>query len=522
MTDVAMNIAECFALVKLEPWANRRENVAALACVPHVEEGRSVTEDRVMSLAISETRPGYCPGHEKSAFRPPAPVPLDAPLGTLGLLRALRDNPIATWTKAHFDKPVLFGRGILGPVAVVSDPDLVRHVLVENMGNYTKDVLQRRMLAPGIGQGLLLAEGAEWRSQRRALASLFAPRHVLGFQDATAEEATAMTERWERRRSGRTADISVEMARVTLRILGRTIFSDALSHSAEEFASVVSRFLESVGQLDPFDALDMPDWVPRLGRIRNRPMLRFFETAVETMIAKRRLILSDDRGAAPRDLLTLLLEAADPETGVKLSDEEIKANLVTFIIAGHETTSNALTWALFLMSQDEASCEAVEREVDRFLPDGRFVPGSLDALVMTRAVLDEAMRLYPPAATISRQALGPDRLGSLSIKARTMVVISPYVLHRHNLLWQTPDRFIPSRFLPENRGDIDRYAYLPFGAGPRVCIGASFALQEAVIVLATAIRRFRFRLAPGHEVMPIQRVALRSRGGMPMTITRRA
>lgn len=455
------------------------------------------------------------------AFRPPAPIPLDAPLGTLALLRGLRDNPIATWTKAHFEKPVLSGRGILGSVTVISDPALVRYVLVDNMANYSKDMLQRRMLAPGIGQGLLLAEGPEWRAQRRVLAPLFSPRHVAGFEQAMAQEAACMTERWSRHRDGRRADVSAEMARVTLRILGRTIFSDALSHTAEEFADVVSRFLESVGKLDPFDALDMPAWVPRLGRMRNRPLLRFFETAVEEMIVRRRAVLRTDPAEAPHDLLTLLLKAADPETGEGLSDDEIKANLVTFIIAGHETTSNALTWALYLLSQDDTVRGALEEEVDRCLPEGRFVPGSQDRLMMTRAVLDEAMRLYPPAATISRQAIGPDRLGDLPIRAGTIVVIAPYVLHRHKLLWDAPDRFVPARFMPDRRGEIDRYAYLPFGAGPRVCIGASFALQEAVVVLATILRSFRLALAPGHAVMPVQRVALRSRGGMPMTITRR-
>ncbi len=472
-----------------------------------------------MSLVTSD--PGGTAPRRTGAFRAPAPRPLDAPLGTLDLLRGLRDNPVATWTKAHFERPVLFGRGILGAVAVVSDPAVVRHVLVENMANYSKDMLQKRMLAPGIGQGLLLAEGAEWRSQRRAIAPLFSPRHVLGFEEAMAEEASIMTERWGRHRDGRRADVSTEMARVTLRILGRTIFSDALTHSADRFAAIVSRFLESVGRLDPLDALDLPGWVPRLGRRRNRPLLRFFETAVETMIAERRARMRADPAGAPRDLLTLLLATADPETGGGLSDEEIKANLVTFIIAGHETTSNALTWALYLLSQDAAARQAVEAEVDRELPDGRLRAGTQDRLIFTRAVLEEAMRLYPPAATISRQAIGPDRLGGLAIKAGTIVVIAPYVLHRHKLLWESPDRFVPWRFLPDQREKIERYAYLPFGAGPRVCIGASFALQEAVIVLATIMRGFRLDLAPGHDVMPIQRVALRSRGGMPMIIRRR-
>ena len=454
-------------------------------------------------------------------FRAPAPAPLERPLGTLALLRGLRDNPVATWTKLHFEKPILSGRSVLGRLAVVSDPAVVRHVLVDNADNYDKGLLQRRMLAPGLGSGLLLAEGEEWRAQRRALAPMFSPRHVQGFEASMGEAAADMAERWGRRRDGRLVDVSAEMARVTLRILGRTIFSDALTRTEEEFTAVVSRFLDTIGRIDPLDVLGMPDWVPRWGRIRTRPMLRFFEGAVDSMVLRRRSVLEKDPEAAPRDLLTLLLRAVDPETGRGLSDVEIKANLVTFLIAGHETTSNALTWSLFLLSQDAAARADVEREADQHLPQGGFVPGTLDSLVHTRAAIEEAMRLYPPAATISRQALGPDRLGDLPIKAGSMVVVSPYVLHRHKRLWDSPEHFMPERFLPANRGRIDRFSYLPFGAGPRVCIGASFALQEAVVVLATVMRSFRLTLAPGHEVMPVQRVALRSRGGMPMLVARR-
>lgn len=472
-----------------------------------------------MSLALSDPDARFAP--MPRGERVPAPVPLDEPLGTLGLLRGLRANPIATWTKYHFEHPIVIGTSVLGRVAVVSEPSAIRHVLVENADNYGKGILQRRMLAPGLGSGLLLAEGAEWRAQRRALAPLFVPRHVLGFQASMAEIAAGLVHRWRHHRDGRRVDVSVEMARVTLRILARTIFSDGLTRTTEDFAAMVSRYLETIGQMDPLDVLGMPDWVPRWGRIRSRPMLDFFEKAVASMVARRRAAIEADPAHAPRDLLTLLLQAVDPDTGQGLSETEIKANLVTFIVAGHETTSNTLTWALYLLSVHPEARAAVEREVDRLLPEGVFVPGTLEALVETRAAIDEAMRLYPPAASFSRQALGPDRIGDHPIKAGTLVVVAPYVLHRHKRLWKAPDHFAPERFLPQNRGAIDRFAYLPFGAGPRVCIGASFAIREAVVVLATILRAFRLSLVPGHAVMPVQRVALRPRGGMPMLLHRR-
>ncbi len=452
----------------------------------------------------------------------PGPTPLERPLGTLALLRALRDNPVATWTKFHFEQPVVSGSSVLGRITVISDPAMIRHVLVENAANYGKDDLQKRVLQPGLGSGLLLADGDMWRSQRRALAPLFSPRIVQGFLTAMADVSRDLVERWDRQRDGRTVDLSTDMARVTLRILARTIFSDGLTRTTDEFASMVTRYLDAIGKLDPLDVLDAPSFIPRIGRIRARPALRFFEEAVESMIARRRAQMDRHPEKVPRDLLTLLLQATDPETGESLDEVEVKANIVTFIAAGHETTSNTLTWALYLLSLDPRSRERVEREVDRLLPEGRIVPGTLDSLVETRAGSDEALRLYPPAATISRQARNADRIGDRLIKAGTQVVISPWVLHRHKLLWEEPDRFRPERFLPGARRSIDKFAYLPFGAGPRVCIGASFALQEAVSVLATIVRSYRLELLAGQDVMPVQRISLRPRGGMPMVLRRRA
>ena len=453
--------------------------------------------------------------------RAPGPPPLQAPLGTLALLRALRDNPVATWTKWHYEELVVSGSSVLGRIMVISDPALIRHVLVDNAANYDKGALQRRMLAPGLGRGLLMAEGAEWRAQRRALAPLFSPRAVHGFQEVMAAVAADLTTRWQRQRDGRTLDVAAEMARVTLRILARTVFSDALTRTTDEFARAVTDYLEVIGKLDPLDVLDAPAWVPRLGRLRARPTLRFFDDAVDAMVGRRRRQMADDPVNVPRDLMTLLIEARDPETGEGLSEVEIQANIVTFIAAGHETTSNALTWALYLLSQAPDTRDRVEREVDAALPDGFAPPGTADRLVETRAALDETLRLYPPAATITREAIGPDVIGGRRIKAGTRVVISPWVLGRHKRLWEEPDYFRPERFLPDNRAPIDRFAYLPFGVGPRVCIGASFALQEAVTVLATVMRHFRLDLAPGHRVMPVQRISLRPQGGMPMMAHRR-
>jgi cytochrome P450 len=230
----------------------------------------------------------------------------------------------------------------------------------------------------------------------------------------------------------------------------------------------------------------------------------------------RRRQLEERPDDAARDLLTLLLQAKDAQTGERLSEVEVRSNVLTFIAAGHETTANCVTWALFLLSQSPEWRERVRIEADCEL-DGE-VDGIADRLVETRAVLDEANRLYPPITAISRAASAPDELAGQPIRRGTLIVIAPYVLHRHRLLWPEPDCFDPTRFRGGEREKISRFAYLPFGAGPRVCIGSTFAMQEASIVLATLVRHFRLELEAGHNVWPVQRVSLRPKGGLPMTV----
>lgn len=451
-------------------------------------------------------------------LHPPAPTPRLKSLGPLALLRVLARNPLEAWTKAHFEKPIVMGGLSIGRVALVSDPAAIRRVLMDNSQNYHKDWLQRRVLSAGLSNGLLTAEGQQWRMQRRALAPLFARRTVLSFSVAMIDAAAALVERLKLR-DGQIEDIAVEATRLTLDVLERTMFSDGLGRSPEEIRLAMKHYFEAIGRLDPFDVLGLPNWVPRLSRWKLRPMLRLFESAIDAIVSTRRRRIAEDPDSVPRDILTLLLEARDPETGEGLSEVEVRANILTFIAAGHETTANSITWSLFLLSQSPEWRARVQAEADREL-DGD-VEGLAERLVETRAVIDEANRLYPPIAAISRAALAPDELAGEPIRGGTMVVIAPYVLHRHRALWADPDAFDPNRFLDGARERIDRFAYLPFGVGPRICIGATFALQEASIVVATVMRHFTLELAPGHAVWPVHRVTVRPSGGLPMIVRRR-
>ncbi len=448
----------------------------------------------------------------RRAYRPPAPIPHTERLGAIGLLRQLRANPAAAWGVWHFEEPHVAARTVLGDTVVLSDPAAVRQVLVDNAANYPKDDLQRRILKPGLGEGLLTAEGDTWRRVRRTLAPLFTPRMVDGFADTMLARAEKASSRIAAIPAGSEVDVSAEMTRVTFDILSGTLFSDGIVSDADRFAEAVTRYFETAGRLDPLDALGMPDWIPRLSWFTRRQAVSFFEEEVARIIARRKEEIV--AGTAPHDLLTLLINAADPETGIGLTDEEVGANIVTFVTAGHETTANALGWTLFLLAKHPEARARAEAEA---ATAGTYPLAEWpDKLPFVRAVIEEAMRLYPPAATLTRRAEGADRIGDLAIPRGALVVISPYVIHRHRKLWTDPDLFRPERFLPGERESIDRFQFIPFGAGPRICIGLRFAMLEAVIVLTTLLRTVRLDWPARQAVRPVQRVTLRPEPGLRM------
>ena len=451
-------------------------------------------------------------------FVPPYPPRSDRPLSALATILTLWRNPIEIWGQAHFERPVLIGRSILGLRAAAHDPAAVRRIFLDNAANYRKDDLQLRILSPGLGNGMVTAEGEAWRLQRRSLAPLFSPRAVVDFVPAMQRVAEATVERLRRRRDGAVADVGELMSDIALKVLEQTLFSQGLGRETSAFQRAVTDYFDSFGRLDPLDLIGAPVFLPRFGRLRGRPALKFFDSAVDALIESRKRLL-EGGGDAPRDILTLLLGAKDPETGLGLPDADIRANVVTFIFAGHETTANGLTWTLYLLSQAPDWRRRAEQEAERVFDPAR--PSSFQDCEVLRAVFEEALRLYPPAAALSRQAIADDEILGVAIPAGTVVSIAPYVLHRRPNLWINPDAFDPSRFLGAERDRIDRFAYIPFGAGPRVCIGMPFALQEATIVLANLLRSFRFDLVEGQKVLPRQRVTLRPRDSMKMHVRRR-
>jgi cytochrome P450 len=457
----------------------------------------------------------------KRPYFPPAPKPQPRPLGTIALILTLNRNPLECWAAPHFERPIVAGGLPFGHVLLVHEPGAIRRVLRDNAPNYRKDRFQRRVLSAGLNDGLLSAEGEQWRLQRRIIAPMFARRTVMDFAPAMMAAAQALIDRWTSLGDRATIDVAAEMARITLEVLERTIFSDGFGSDAETIRIAMATYFNTIGKISPLDILGVPDFVPRLSRLRVHSTLKFFEAEVDRVISARRRILAERPDRAPNDLLTHLLEACDTNRDDGISEAEVRSNILTFIAAGHETTANTLSWALFLLSQSQEWRERVEAEVDRVLAGAPSVAIS-GRLAETRAVIEEAIRLYPPIAAISRLALDHDNLNGEAVRPGSLVVISPYVLHRHRLLWDRPDAFDPRRFLGGAQATIDRFAYLPFGAGPRKCIGSTFALQEATLVLAVIVKHFRFQLKAGHAVWPTLRVTLRPANGLPMILSKRS
>jgi cytochrome P450 len=452
--------------------------------------------------------------HTLQTRRPPAPVPPSGALGPIALYRALRRNAITAWRAEAYEDSYIVGRNRLGGFVLLNDPDLIRYVLIDNAANYPKDNLQLEKLTPAVGRGLLTSEEESWRLQRRTVAPLFQPAGVASYLAAMAISVDEMLARWDRE-VGATVDIAREMTRLTYDIISRTVFSNEIETPPDVMGEAITTYFEALGRIDLWDVLPLPRWLPRPAFIKAKPAQKIFRDEVLRLFERRRARIAAGE-SVPDDLVTRLIKARDPETGAPLSDAVVHDNLVTFIGAGHETTANALTWTLFLLSQfPDADARVAAEATDA--PDA----DALARLADTRMILEEAMRLYPPVPFMSREARSRDQIGEVTVAAGTRIIIAPWVLHRHRKLWPDPDMFVPERFAPENRGRIPRFAYLPFGAGPRICVGMTFAMQEALLALTMIARRFRLTLAEGAEVMPFARMTLRPMHGLPMRVETR-
>jgi cytochrome P450 len=443
----------------------------------------------------------------------PAQVPLvTEPLGVLGSLQVARRNVLELIPEIATRQPIVSGR--TGKRwHMVMDPEANRRVLKEAVESYPKSDVTKLILKPAIGDSLFIAEGAHWHWQRRTAAPVFSLRNVRALapvMSAAAERAAARLEA----SVGRAANLFDEMVTATFEVISDVTFSGDEGFDRRAVHRAIDAYISETAKVSLLDILGAPAWVPRLARLRTSAAMREMKRVADGAIEARR---TGGPRAVP-DLLDLLLEGEDRETGRRMSTPELRDNLLTFIVAGHETTALTLAWSLYLLAFDPAAQTRARAEAQAVL--GGRVAGAEDVerLPFVRQVIDEALRMYPPAAMLSRTALAPDRLCGREVRPGDTVMLPVYALHRNHLLWDDPHAFRPGRFA--DRGAIDRFAYLPFGDGPRICIGASFAIQEAVIILATLVSRFRFARVPGREPKPVLILTLRPEGGVWLTVER--
>ena len=448
-------------------------------------------------------------------FVPPAPTPRTAPPSFLEMIRIVYRNPLELWGEPSYNEPWISVGGVGGPLVVANDPGLIRHILVDNVKNYKMSVVRQKILRPILRDGLLTAEGEVWKRSRKAMAPVFTPRHIFGFAPPMLARTRAFADRYV---SGSTVDVARDMTTLTYDILAETLFSGEIAAPPGTFETQIDRLFETMGRVDPLDLLRAPDWLPRITRIRGRKTMAYFRGIVADTITMREERLKRDPDSATQDFLTLLLKAEGPDG---LTRGEIEDNIITFIGAGHETTARALGWTIYCLAESPWERDKIEAEIDAVLAREPDPVKWLDAMPLTRAAFEEAMRLYPPAPSINRQPIEEDRYGDLILREGATVLVMPWTVHRHRKLWDRPDAFMPSRFHPGNRDRIDRFQYLPFGAGPRICIGASFAMQEAVIALAVLMSRFRFDTVAETNPWPVQKLTTQPQGGLPMKVTAR-
>ena len=401
----------------------------------------------------------------------------------------------------------------LGPrvVHLLNHPDHAEHVLQKNHGNFDKQTRSAGFIRAVTGESLLTSNGEAWQRRRRLLQPSFHRSHLARFTHHMTGATAALLDQWRAKpRSGEPLDVASEMMRLTYAIVGRTLFSAETGPEADRIEQAMQVILpHTFGRLGRI--VNWPEWFPTLQNRRFRNARRTIDEVVHRIITEHRRSLA--AGRPDQDLLTLLLQVRDEETGEGFSDEHLRNETVTLLLAGHETTANALTWTFYLLSRHPAAEERLRREINTVLGDRIPTLEDLPQLAFTKRVLRESMRLYPPIWIIERRVIAEDEVGGFRLPAGSAAVIAPYALHRHPAFWQDPERFDPDRFTESTPP-----AYLPFGAGPRFCIGSEFALLEAQLILTMVTQSFRLQPVRGHPVEPLPGITLRARHGLQMRL----
>lgn len=448
--------------------------------------------------------------YQASPTSPPGPRMVQA----LGCTLAFQRDPLnflTTLTRRYGDLaqfPLL-----TRPVYFLNRPEHLKYILQERHQNYDRDIPLVDLARIIVGDGLSTnKDQVSWQKQRRLVQPAFHKRSVNAFSALMLAEIATMLERWDRL-DGRPIDIAREMEEVAVQIASKTIFRQDFSEQAQAFMHSFRQAHQILGEhlRFPFPPLSLPT-----------PRHQQFQVALQQMneIVYNLIRQHRQREGDTNDLLSMLLNAVDEETGEGMSDQQIRDEVITFLAAGFETTAGTLAWMWYLLSQHPEVVVRLREELRATAGDGPPTLEDIPRLTYARMIIDETLRLYPPVWLLMRNAVGDDQIGGYEVPAKTWLFYSPYILHRHPAFWQEPERFDPERFAPERQADLPRGAYIPFGLGPHFCIGQGFALQEMVLMLARIARNYTLTLVPGHQVEPLLLITLHMRRGLLMRVQR--
>lgn len=445
-------------------------------------------------------------------FYPPHAQPLKGDEGFIYSTWKFLRNPIEGFGPMAYSQPIVSVPNFGKKLHVITDPEGMMQVLALEAKKFTKTAIDARILGPATKEGLLSVHGDQWKRQRRAVAPMFAKRHMADLAPMITEVLNTFKLKLD---AGPELDLSAGMAELTFDVLAKALLGDPQGLDGDRLKFATRNAVTAAGTLRPDDLIPWPRWVPRPISPKGSRALKMLKSAADDLLESR------DKEAPGDDLVGLLISAIDPKTGQALSRRERRDNLIGFFIAGHETTALTLTWALYLIGMHKPTAERIRAEVLEICGEGDIAYEDLDKLLFTRAVIDETMRLYPPAPMLNRECYEETEIHGRKIEVGDTFLLCNYVMHRTDRLWENPNAFDPDRFIRQPDLKSKGAPYMPFGAGPRICVGMAFAIMEAVMALGTLVRDYDIEIPEDCFPRPLMTVTLRPEGGVPARMIKR-
>ncbi len=452
-----------------------------------------------------------------TGFIPPYPHRPSKELGPLDTLKAVRRDLLSIWPEQSFSHKFSSTKILNRWIFIASSPETVKHVLVTQNSKYEKkSLLMRKALEPLLGNGLFISDGDIWHKHRAIETPLFGPKQVAKYADIMIKTTEERVREWSAIPAGATLDVLPQMGQLTAEIICLSLFGKHLG--AKQATQIMQSFADyqaAIEQMDIATFFALPNWIPGLKLGKAHKSAKRIHDIVDNAIAKAANSAND------HTLMGRLLSQLDDSGSGSMTAVQIRNELIVLFMAGHDPTANTLAWAWYLISQCPEVEQRLHQEVDSVLASRSAIFADYEKLVYTRAIIDETLRLYPPFPLLAREAIEEDQIGKRGIPKGSVMIVAPWLLHRHKLYWDKPDHFIPERFLPDAPVKPDKFVYIPYSAGPRVCLAKFFGSVEATLCLAILARHFRLTLPKGERVSHECRLTLRPKNNLPMQIVPR-